>query len=134
MTAAQKSIARTAIILTALTALEFLIAFFWDKLGTSLGFSLSTTGLMKTVIFVLLTIVKAFYIVSEFMHLGTEVRRLIITVLIPFIFVIWLIIGMLIEGNYWGRLADFISESGQVSPAPDQSVDLLNQEDVILYG
>ena len=49
--------------------------------------------------FVALTLVKAFYIVGEFMHLKGEVKVLIWSILIPTIFVIWLIIALIAEGS-----------------------------------
>lgn len=78
----------TAGILAAVTAVEFAIAF---------------TGLprmFKVSVFVLLTIVKAGYIVGEFMHLRYEVKFLFWSVILPMIFVVWLIIALLYEGGY----------------------------------
>ena len=71
--------------LAILTAFEFIIAF------TMVG------GAMKTGIFIVMTIVKAFYIVGEFMHLKHEVKTLIWSILIPMIFVVWLLIALRYE-------------------------------------
>lgn len=84
-----KAIWRTFWILLAITVVEFIIAF-------TVPSSMHT---IKVAVFVGLTIVKAFYIVSEFMHLKGEVKMLIWSILIPTIFVIWLIIALLIEGD-----------------------------------
>ena len=46
-----------------------------------------------------MTFVKAFYIVSEFMHLGHEVKALIWTVVTPVVFIIWLVVALLMEGS-----------------------------------
>jgi cytochrome c oxidase subunit 4 len=83
----RKVIWRTFWILLAITALEFAIAFTIDA------------GLLKTSIFVGMTIVKAFYIVGEFMHLKHEVKSLIWAILIPCIFVVWLLIALMREGG-----------------------------------
>ena len=56
-------------------------------------------GPLRTSIFIALTVVKAFYIVSEFMHLKYEVKVLIWSILIPMIFVVWLIIALIYEGG-----------------------------------
>lgn len=57
-------------------------------------------GTLRNVIFVGLTIVKAFYIVSEFMHLGHEVKGLIYSVILPMIFIVWLIVALVnLEGG-----------------------------------
>jgi cytochrome c oxidase subunit IV len=82
-----KLIWRTFWILLAITALEFLIAF------------TVPAGTPRTIIFVLMTLVKAFYIVSEFMHLKGEVKTLIWCIIIPTIFVMWFIAALLIEGG-----------------------------------
>ena len=78
---------RTAIFLAIVTAIEFLFAFTMEA------------GPLRTSIFVGLTLVKAFYIVSEFMHLKYEVKVLIWSILIPTIFVVWLLLALLIEGE-----------------------------------
>jgi len=82
-----KGIWRTFWILAAVTGLEFIIAF-------TLG-----AGTLKTAIFVGMTIVKAFYIVGEFMHLKHETKTLIWSILLPCIFVVWLLIALLMEGG-----------------------------------
>jgi cytochrome c oxidase subunit IV len=46
-----------------------------------------------------MTIVKAFYIVGEFMHLKHEVKSLIWAALLPCIFVVWLLIALITEGG-----------------------------------
>ena len=83
-----KVIWRTFIILSVLTAFEFLIAFTLHA------------GFLKTSIFVLMTIVKAFYIVGEFMHLKHEVKSLIWAIVLPCIFVVWLLLALLMEGGF----------------------------------
>jgi cytochrome c oxidase subunit IV len=74
-------------ILFVITAIEFVFAFTMHA------------GPLRTSIFICLTIVKAFYIVAEFMHLRGEVKALMFSILIPLIFVIWLIIALLFEGS-----------------------------------
>jgi cytochrome c oxidase subunit IV len=74
-------------ILAAVTTVEFIIAF------------TIKAGLFKTSVFVGLTIVKAFYIVGEFMHLKHEVKSLIWAILLPCMFVVWLLVALLMEGG-----------------------------------
>ncbi|MDH3709674.1 MAG: cytochrome C oxidase subunit IV family protein [Cyclobacteriaceae bacterium] len=78
---------KTMIILAVVTLIEFAFAFSMDA------------GVLRTSIFVGLTIVKAFYIVSEFMHLKYEVKVLIWSILIPTVFIVWLLLALLIEGE-----------------------------------
>ena len=54
---------------------------------------------MKISIFIGLTFVKAFYIVSKFMHLKHETKVLIWSVVLPLIFVVWLTIALINEGG-----------------------------------
>ncbi len=79
---------KVAGILAAVTAVEFAIAF------SSLG------SLLKVVIFVSLTIVKAFYIIGEFMHLKHEVKFLIWSIILPMMFVVWMLVAFLFEGGH----------------------------------
>jgi cytochrome c oxidase subunit IV len=83
-----KAIWRTFWILLIVTAFEFLIA---------LGFD--WPGGIKAGIFILMTFVKAFYIVGEFMHLKHEVKVLIWSIVIPMLFIMWLVVALMMEGN-----------------------------------
>ena len=58
-----RNVLRVAIILGIVTGIEFVVAFSMDA------------SIVKTVIFVLLTVVKAFYIVGDFMHLSHEKKK-----------------------------------------------------------
>jgi cytochrome c oxidase subunit IV len=82
-----RKIWKVAGILAAVTAVEFVIAFTIDA------------GSAKTFLFVALTIVKAFYIVAEFMHLGHERKSLIMSILLPLVFVIFLIFILWYQGS-----------------------------------
>ncbi len=70
-----------------ITAVEFVIAFNLDA------------SIIKTIIFIVMTIVKAYYIISEFMHLGHEAKGLKLSILLPLIFLVWLIAVFLIQGD-----------------------------------
>ena len=52
----------------------------------------------------ILTMAKAFYIVSVFMHLGDEIRNLIMYIGIPALLFIWFIFTFLYEGNSYKNL------------------------------
>jgi cytochrome c oxidase subunit IV len=52
----------------------------------------------------ILTLAKAFYIISIFMHLGDEVRNLIMSIGIPALLFIWFIFTFLFEGNSYKNL------------------------------
>jgi cytochrome c oxidase subunit 4 len=59
--------------------------------------------LIKGVI-VILTLAKAFYIVSIFMHLGDEIRNLIMTIVVPLMLFIWFIAAFLWDGSSFRTL------------------------------
>jgi cytochrome c oxidase subunit IV len=50
-------------------------------------------------VIVILTLAKAFYIVSIFMHLGDEIRNMIMTIIVPLFLFIWFIAAFLWDGN-----------------------------------
>lgn len=52
----------------------------------------------------ILTLAKAFYIVAVFMHLGDEIRNLIMTIVTPLLLFVWFIIAFLWDGNAWKDL------------------------------
>lgn len=83
-----RHILKIALYLFVVTVLEFLVAFTLEA------------GTLKTIIFVVMTIVKAYYIVSEFMHLGQEAKGLRWSIIYPMVLVVWLLVALLIEGNY----------------------------------
>ncbi|MCG8309382.1 MAG: cytochrome C oxidase subunit IV family protein [Cytophagales bacterium] len=76
-------------ILLVVTIIEFIFAFSLPE----------TWKWMKISIFIGLTFVKAFYIVSEFMHLKHETKVLIWSIILPMIFVVWLVIALMYEGG-----------------------------------
>lgn len=80
---------KVAIILAVITVGEFAIAYMAPE----------SWKWFKISVFVGLTIVKAFYIVAEFMHLKYEVKALIWSIIIPMLFVVWLIIALINEGG-----------------------------------
>lgn len=47
----------------------------------------------------ILTLAKAFYIVSVFMHLGDEIRNMVMTIVVPLMLFIWFIGAFLWDGN-----------------------------------
>lgn len=52
----------------------------------------------------ILTLAKAFYIISIFMHLGDEVRTMILTVAIPSLLFIWFITAFISDGASFRNL------------------------------
>lgn len=96
---------KVAIILAVITAIEYLFAFTMEA------------GMLRTVIFIGLTIVKAFFIVSEFMHLGHEVKGLIYSIILPMMFIIWLIVALVnLEGGAIKEARGIVDYEGNGAP------------------
>jgi cytochrome c oxidase subunit 4 len=88
-------------IMLIITIVELLIGTY----AASMGLLTETRGSTLTLksIFVILTIVKAGYIVMSFMHLGHEVKFMKYLILMPYIvFLFYLIFIVLTEGTYAG--------------------------------
>ena len=59
------------------------------------------------VVFIVLTIVKAYFIVAYFMHLKHEKQTLGYTIVLPFLLIVYLIAMALAEGNFlkvWDKI------------------------------
>lgn len=84
----KKEIWKVFWILFALTALEFFIAFTLPKAYQD----------FKVAIFLLLTVAKAYYIVAFFMHLKAEKLTLAYTIILPLIFIVYLVVLLFMEG------------------------------------
>lgn len=52
----------------------------------------------------ILTLAKAYYIVAVFMHLGDEVRNMIMTIVVPLALFLWFIAAFLWDGSSWKHL------------------------------
>ncbi|MBP6396623.1 MAG: cytochrome C oxidase subunit IV family protein [Saprospiraceae bacterium] len=52
-------------------------------------------------VMIIMSVVKAYLIIYEFMHMKYEVPALVKTVLIPTLLLVWAIIAFTYEGNYW---------------------------------
>lgn len=85
-------------ILLVITVIEFIIAL-WAKPKGYLGEG-HTAIIVANSIYIVLTLLKAFYIVAYFMHLKYEKLGLQLSLSVSFIFIIYFIVLMLIEGGY----------------------------------
>lgn len=77
---------------------------FWILLGVTLfEVGIAFTAIPKDillVIFLVLTIVKAYYIVAFFMHLKNEKISFKYSILLPFFLILYFIVMAIAEGNY----------------------------------
>ena len=88
---------RTFWVLTAITVFELFIAILYYE----------TDFLPKHIlngVFIIMTLAKAFFIIAEFMHLGHELKNLVMTLALPACLFIWFIIAFLADGNSYLNL------------------------------
>ena len=62
-------------------------------------------------VIIILSLSKAFYIVSIFMHLGDEIRNMIMTIVVPLMLFIWFIIAFIYDGNSYKNLRNKFDKS-----------------------
>ena len=99
----KRRVRKTTILLSVITIIELAIGLFIYTLHKSdvnrdfliLGFK----GLVC-----ILTLAKAYYIVSVFMHLGDEIRNMIMTIVVPLCLFLWFIGAFLWDGDSWKNL------------------------------
>ncbi len=98
-----KRIIKTTIILSVITLIElgigYIIYFMHKGEAPNQALILAFKGMVC-----ILTLAKAYYIVSVFMHLGDEIRGFIMTIVVPLILFIWFIIAFLWDGNSYKNL------------------------------
>lgn len=93
-----KTIWKTFWILLVVTILEIVMA-------------VTLTGhipqMILNVFYILMSCAKAFYIVGVFMHLKFEIKYLIITILIPMLFLLFALGVFLAEGASWNYMKSY---------------------------
>lgn len=96
-------IIRTTVILSVITIIELALGFGIYFLHKTPDPSAALILFMKGVI-VILSLLKAFYIVGVFMHLGDEIKNLIMTIVVPLLLFVWFIAAFLWDGDSWKML------------------------------
>ena len=89
----KKRIWQVFFILLGITLIEFIIAL-WAIPGKHMSQGVGNY------VYIALTLLKAYYIVAYFMHLKFEKLGLQLALTVSFIFIIYFIVLMLIEGGY----------------------------------
>jgi cytochrome c oxidase subunit IV len=99
----KKKVRSTTILLSVITIIELaigLIIYSMSKSDTNRDFLILA---FKGVVCIL-TLAKAYYIVSVFMHLGDEIRNFIMTIIVPLSLFIWFIAAFIWDGNSYKNL------------------------------
>lgn len=92
-TGGTKEIWRTFWILLILTIVELALGFWMIGMPDN-ALRLGIKGMI-----IILMMAKAFYIVAHFMHLGSEIKNLIMTIVVPLALLIWAIVAFLYDGK-----------------------------------
>src|SRR6202051_3674539 len=92
-----KSVWRTFWILLCITVFELIIAIVYYETHFFPKHLLNG-------VFIIMTLAKAFFIVAEFMHLGHELKNLVMTIAIPACLFIWFLIAFVWDGSSYHEL------------------------------
>jgi cytochrome c oxidase subunit 4 len=96
----KKKVIKTTVILSIITVIEL-------GLGLTL-YALHLPDDMRRLlikgVIIILSLAKAFYIVSIFMHLGDEIRNMIMTIVVPLMLFVWFILAFILDGNSYRNL------------------------------
>jgi cytochrome c oxidase subunit IV len=91
-----QKIIKTTVILSVITIIELGLGLAMYAWPMAAGLKLFLKGVI-----VILSLAKAFYIVGIFMHLGDELKNMIMTIVVPLLLFIWFIAAFLWDGNSW---------------------------------
>ena len=76
---------------------------------------------------VILSAYKAYFIVSEFMHMKYEAKGLALTIVLPLLLLVWAIIAFMWEGDTWSKRRSY-------TQGPDLSVEIPKATKSIHHG
>jgi cytochrome c oxidase subunit IV len=108
-----KTVKKVTIILSVVTIIELALGLLIYKVGHGNH----TAVLLIKGIVTILSLAKAFYITSYFMHLGDEIRNFIMTIVVPLLLFVWFIAAFLWDGSSWRNLKNTNAGS---KPATEQ--------------
>lgn len=91
---------KTILILAVITVCEVLFALL-GKGYIIEGFHLP--HFLMGGVMIIMSVVKAYLIIYEFMHMKYEVPGLVKSVLLPTVLLVWAVIAFLYEGEYWNK-------------------------------
>ena len=92
---AKNEVKKVTIILSVLTLVELGLGFLMFKAFNEETFA---RHFIKGAIIILM-LAKAYYIVAYFMHLGHELKNLIMTIVVPLTLFVWFIVAFMYDGH-----------------------------------
>ena len=99
----KKRVRKTTILLSVITVIELGIGLTIYTIHKGPDPSHLLVLMFKGMVCIL-TLAKAYYIVSVFMHLGDEIRNMIMSIVVPLMLFIWFIAAFLWDGNSYKNL------------------------------
>jgi cytochrome c oxidase subunit IV len=90
----KKDVYKTTGILAVVTVVEVLGSIVYENMVEDLRWPLM-------VFVTLASVIKAYWIMAIFMHVGHEKKGFILTILFPFVFLVWAIIAFSADGAAW---------------------------------
>ena len=103
--ASRKEVLTTIVILSIVTTVEVAVAITYDHFNP-------TGGSFKWLInffMAVMSVVKVVYIMGTFMHLKNETKGFFLTIVLPFMFLIWAIIAFGYEGGSWQHMRSLLN-------------------------
>lgn len=94
---------KTTILLSVITVIELVIGLIIYNIHKGENPSQLLVLMFKGAVCIL-SLAKAYYIVSIFMHLGDEIRNMIMTIVVPLLLFIWFITAFIVDGNSYKNL------------------------------
>ncbi len=99
----KRRVRKTTIILSILTVCELAIGLTIYTIHKGENPNALLVLMFKGMVCIM-TLAKAYYIVSIFMHLGDEIRNMIMTIVVPLMLFIWFITAFIYDGNSYKNL------------------------------
>lgn len=115
----KKRVRKTTILLSIITIIELGIGLSIYTIHKGENPSHLLVLMFKGVVCIL-TLAKAYYIVSVFMHLGDEIRNMIMTIVVPLMLFIWFILAFIIDGNSYKNLRNTYDPHFRESTMPKE--------------
>jgi hypothetical protein len=120
----RRRVRKTTILLSIITIIELAIGLTIYTMHKGPDPNPFLIMLFKGVVCIL-TLAKAFYIVSVFMHLGDEIRNMIMTIVVPLMLFVWFIAAFLWDGNSYRTMRNRydVYKKEKTMPRHERSLD-----------
>ncbi len=115
----KKRVRKTTILLSIITLIELGIGLTIYTIHKGPNPNASLVLAFKGMVCIL-TLAKAYYIVSVFMHLGDEIRNMIMTIVVPLMLFIWFIIAFIADGNSYKNLRNKFDQHFKETTMPNK--------------